>query len=362
MGRLTEDLARLRQNINESRESRIKDNAARSAQEIVRATSINTTIAGFASARANQAKVDKQSLEAFSSENTRSVVDFLGQFSKQHQANARQNREDRASFVADVAKKTADLIAEFDSNHKQTSEKAAKERSDFIANLGHEVASLIDQLNSTRNAQASESAHERAEFFSELARSIGHFLDETKTNRANNAKLSAEDRNRFVTSLAGQVASQLDSINQARAEMAKSTSEERAAFVSNLASSVAELIHEVASDRAGANAAFFEEVKPEKKKDTPKIAVPQAEVTIAKPDEQQKAEFRPEVSNEQEIVQPQATQPQEQLAESVQEGPESVTLWDSLVVKKGKGDHDKPKKKHQGLSLEDKQERKPDES
>jgi hypothetical protein len=35
-----------------------------------------------------------------------------------------------------------------------------------------------------------------------------------------------------------------------------------------------------------------------------------------------------------------------------QEQPESVTLWDSLVVKKGKSDHDKPKKKHHSSSNE----------
>jgi len=56
-----------------------------------------------------------------------------------------------------------------------------------------------------------------------------------------------------------------------------------------------------------------------------------------------------------EAIQP-ASQPQ-QGQEAAQEGPESVTLWDSLVVKKGKsGDHEKPKKKHHGSSVEDKQE------
>ena len=93
MGRLTEDLARLRLNINDSREARSKDNAERAAQEYVRATSVNTTIAGFASARANQAKVDAQALEAFATENTRNVVNLLGRFSSDHQDRARQGRE-----------------------------------------------------------------------------------------------------------------------------------------------------------------------------------------------------------------------------------------------------------------------------
>ncbi len=369
MGRLTEDLARLRLNINDSREARSKDNAERAAQEYVRATSVNTTIAGFASARANQAKVDAQALEAFATENTRNVVNLLGRFSSDHQDRARQGREDRASFVADVAKKTADLIAEYDSKHKEESERAAKERTDFIANLGHDVASLLESFSSTRNLQASESAHERAEFFSELARSISRFLDETKTNRANNAKLSAEERNNFVTSLVGQVSSQLDSINKARAELAKSSSEERAAFVSNLASGVAALIHELASDRAGANAAFFGEAKAEKKKDTPQIAVHQAEAVVVKPREREKADVLVQENNEQEyvqsqIVQVQATQPIEQesqVADSVQDVSEQPTLWDSLVVKKVK-EHDKPRKKHQGSTAEDRPENKPDEN
>ena len=106
----------------------------------------------------------------------------------------------------------------------------------------------------------------------------------------------------------------------------------------------------------------FEEAKAEKKKDTQKIVVPKAEVIVPKPEEQVKAEVSAEVSNEQEIVLAKVTEPQEQVIESVKEGPEAVTLWDSLVVKKGKGDHDKPKKKHQGSSFEDKPERNPEES
>jgi hypothetical protein len=49
------------------------------------------------------------------------------------------------------------------------------------------------------------------------------------------------------------------------------------------------------------------------------------------------------------------------VAESVQETSESHTLWESLVVKKGK-EHDKPRKKHQGSTAEDKPENKTDES
>ena len=361
MGRLTDDLAQLRQTIDNQRESRQKDNAERSAQEYVRATSVNTMIAGFAANRTEQAKIDAHALNDFVTVNTRSVVDLLDQFSSDHQAKSSEGRENRASFVADVAKKTADLMAEFDANHKDTSEKAAKERADFIADLGHEVASLLDNFNTTRVSQANEAAQERSEFFSDLASSISRFLSETQTNRSNDAKISSEDRNSFVSSLAEQVSSQVDAFNQARAEMAKSTSEERASFVSNLASGVASLINEVATDRAGANAAFFgKAVKSEKKNEIPNVSTHSSGIKGGKSHQEvsESAVVRAEVASERAIIKDEAIQPAvepQQEQEIAQDKPESVTLWDSLVVKKGKaGDHDKPKKKHHGSSAEDK--------
>ena len=365
MGRLTEDLARLRQNINSSRESRIRDDADRTAQEYIRASSVNTLIAGFASARANQAKVDAQARAAFVSENTNNLVSQLDRFSNEHQAVARQGREERASFVADVAKKTADLMAEYDAKHKEDSEAASRGRADFIANLGHEVAGLLENFNSTRSAQSREAAHERAEFFGDLARSISRFLVETKSVRANNAKLSSEERKSFIASLASQVSSQLESINQARAQMNKSTKEEREAFVSNLASTVASLINESASDRAGANAAFFGGVGAEKKKENLTVAVHQAEPVVAKPADQERSGVQIEAIKEATNSEEKGIQPLgevSEVVETVQGEPEPVTLWDSLVVKKVKsGDHEKPRKKHQAAA-EDNSENKPNES
>jgi hypothetical protein len=147
--------------------------------------------------------------------------------------------------------------------------------------------------------------------------------------------------------------------------MAKSTGEERAAFVSNLAGNVATLIHEAASERASANAAFFGGVvNSEKKNEIPEVAVRQAKVSIDKPVVRETSETQIVASNEPSNVQPEAIQPfvqPPQVAETVQDTQEPATLWDSLVVKKGKsGDHEKPKKKHHGTAVEDSQENKPD--
>ena len=92
-------------------------------------------------------------------------------------------------------------------------------------------------------------------------------------------------------------------------------------------------------------------------------------MAVLKPSEREKADVLVQESNEQEYVQPQtvqlqATQPIEQalqVADSVQDASEQPTFWDSLVVKKGK-DHDKPRKKHQGSTVEDRPENKPDEN
>ncbi len=364
MGRLTNDMARLRQNIDEKRENRVKENAERSEQEIIRATSVNTMIAGFASSHASQAKVDAQAREAFVSENTRSVFDLLDQISKEHQSVAHQSRNERAAFVTDVAKKTADLMAEFDANHKETSEKASKDRVEFISNLGHEVASLLENFNTSRNTQARDAAQERADFFRDLASSISQFLSDTQTHRANDARMSSEERNRFVSSLAEHVANQLESINQARSEMAKTTSEERATFVTNLASNVASLVHDAVSDRIGAHSAFFGGgAATEKKNEISKVATQPARVIAERPAAHESSQVQVEVKIEQTTIQPEATQPIDQpfnTVEPVRDDPESVTLWDSLVVKKGKADHEKSKKKHQGQT-EEISDKKPDE-
>jgi len=103
-----------------------------------------------------------------------------------------------------------------------------------------------------------------------------------------------------------------------------------------------------------------------KKNDIPKIVVSQAKASGDKPAARETSEAQVDAANEPSSVQPEAIQPFDQpppAAETVQDTPEPATLWDSLVVKKGKGgDHEKPKKKHHGTAGEENRDSKQGES
>jgi len=326
MGRLTEDMARLRQNIDNHRESRRMGQADRSGQERARVLNVNTLIAEFASTRAATARQDAQARTAFIAENTNNVLNLVGQFRSDRDSQARQSGQARA---------------------------------DFMAKLSQDTARLLADLQTTRSDQAQASAQQRAEFFSELAASIGQFLADTQAKRASDARLSAEERNRFATDLAGQVSSRLGDFHQALADMAKSGSEERAAFVAALVSNVAALIGEASEDRAGAHAAFFFSALPEKKKQDPKLALRANEESTANP--APVAVVETVQASVETPPPPVAETPAEPAPEATQSmgSAESNALWDSFVAKKpSSGDHEKSKKKHQAAD----QEKKPDET
>ena len=97
-----------------------------------------------------------------------------------------------------------------------------------------------------------------------------------------------------------------------------------------------------------------------KKNEIPKVSGQPSGVKGGKSHQEarESAVVHAEVVSEQANIKAESIQPEDQPQqeqETAQDKLESVTLWDSLVVKKGKGgDHDKPKKKHHGSSAEDK--------
>lgn len=255
MGHLTDNMARLRREIDDNREARL-------AQQHTRAIGVGTMLAEFASVRAHAAQRDARARKAFVvanevfvARNTNNVLRLLQELHGARQLMARQGREGRAAFVADVAQATVDLLARFDADRNEMAKRSAKQRADFVADFVADMARDIAGLLHARMHMAHAGARERARFVNQVATQVSAMLGDFHKTRARMARLSAEARSRYVKTVADEVSEQLESFYQARATIAmtKSTSSQRAAFVSSLAG----VVREVAQDRAAARRVFL---------------------------------------------------------------------------------------------------------
>lgn len=242
MGHLTDNMARLRREIDDNREARL-------AQQHTRAIGVGTMLAEFASVRAHAAQRDARARKAFVvanevfvARNTNNVLRLLQELHGARQLMARQGREGRAAFVADVAQATVDLLTRFDADRNEM----AKQRADFVADMARDIAGLLH----ARMHMAHAGARERARFVNQVATQVSAMLGDFHKTRARMARLSAEARSRYVKTVADEVSEQLESFHQARTAMAKSTASQRSA-------SLADVLHEAAQDRAASRRVFL---------------------------------------------------------------------------------------------------------
>jgi len=143
MGRLTDDMALLRRNIDSSRENRVTLQNARKF-------SISAQIADLASTRARNGLQDAKARAKFVADNANDVCRLLNDFHHLHQMMGRQGRKVRADFVNDLSKKTVGLLACFNADHKSMAERSARERADFIAKNSSSVAAFINDAAQDR--------------------------------------------------------------------------------------------------------------------------------------------------------------------------------------------------------------------
>jgi hypothetical protein len=143
MGRLTDDMAQLRRNIDGSRESRL-------AQQNARVSSVCSQIAGFAAARARDGQQDAYARAAFVTGNANDINRLLNDFRNNRRLAGQQAHEDRAAFVGNVSKDTRDLLGGFNADRRSMAERSSKDRSDFIANLTNGVAAFINEASQDR--------------------------------------------------------------------------------------------------------------------------------------------------------------------------------------------------------------------
>ncbi|WJV62752.1 hypothetical protein PCO87_00995 [Pectobacteriaceae bacterium C52] len=145
MGCLTDGMAQLRKNIDDSHESRI-------AQQNARVSSVSAQIAGFSTTRARNAAQDARARATFVADNVRGVNRMLSDFCHTREVMSRQQSEERATFVTDMSKKTLALLDGFNAERKSMAERCAKERADFIANVANDVAAFLSASEKDRMA------------------------------------------------------------------------------------------------------------------------------------------------------------------------------------------------------------------
>ena len=110
MGRLTDDMRRLRGDIDSSRSSRL-------AQTNEMQNNVKAQLADFASARIKNGQQDSQA---------------------------------RANFVSDMSKATSNLISDFNADRRSMAEQTSKQRADFITNLSNGVSAFINDIATDR--------------------------------------------------------------------------------------------------------------------------------------------------------------------------------------------------------------------
>ena len=144
MGRLTDDMAQLRSNIDSTRENRL-------AQQNARISSVSDQIADFAATRARNGQRDANDRATFVNENANNVNRMLSAFRHLHQEMGRQGREARAAFVTDVSMNTLNLLNGFHAEHKSMADRSAKERADFVAQNSSSVGAFINDAFQDRS-------------------------------------------------------------------------------------------------------------------------------------------------------------------------------------------------------------------
>lgn len=143
MGRLTNEMAQLRGDIDNSRASRL-------AQQNERVSSVSRQIADFAATRASNAARDSHERATFVANNANNINQTLGNFRLARQLMGQQGRESRAVFASNMAKETSDLLKGFNANRKSMAESSAKDRADFMTNMSNTVAAFINEAAQDR--------------------------------------------------------------------------------------------------------------------------------------------------------------------------------------------------------------------
>jgi hypothetical protein len=156
MGRLTDGMTQLREEIDSSRESRL-------IQQNQRVSDVSVQLTDFAETRIRNSKQDAHARATFVTGNANSVNGLLSDFYHARQVMGQQGREGRANFVSYSSRFTLDLLTGFNIDRKNMAQRTAKERADFMTSLTGSVSAFINE-----SAQDRAGAH--AAFFGRVSK------------------------------------------------------------------------------------------------------------------------------------------------------------------------------------------------
>lgn len=217
MGRLTEDMARLRQEIDSGHD-------IRSVQRRARTKEIREHLNATRMHRGSTSIADADSRARFVKKNSEYISSFLAEVTKLQAANARFDAKARAEFTSELVRSTNQHLREFRDQFETNSRNASRVRNQFVDALGKNVSATIDRNRSSRLLTAKADSQGRAHFVRSLGEEVSNTL---ATNREEHAKASQKQGADLL------------------------------AFVSGLTKGVSSLIGAYSEDREGARRAFF---------------------------------------------------------------------------------------------------------
>jgi hypothetical protein len=143
MGRLTDDMTRLRSDIDSSHDQRRANQSARNH-------SVRALLSDFAKTRAFNASKDARQRAQAVADNRHDVSRLLNDFSRTRQANSRKSRAERRAFVSGVKRNTQQLLTKFAVDHKNMARRSVTARADFVSDMANSVAALISEITQDR--------------------------------------------------------------------------------------------------------------------------------------------------------------------------------------------------------------------
>ena len=224
MGRLTEDMTRLRQEIESGRDSR----------------------------------ADKRRVLGLDIEEQRGATQlFLRDVKSRRLVAARRDALARADFISSNATSVSRFLADTAASQAASAREAARTRREFVTRIASETVAHLGGFRRSFEAASARAAQERTDFVNALGSSVAKELDGVRARRKKNADIDALERQRFVNDVGKSVANLLQENAESRAESSAKTAAGLGAFVRDLAGTVSNLLNDYSDDRSGAREGFF---------------------------------------------------------------------------------------------------------
>ena len=246
MGRLTEEMTRLREDV---------DNLSRERNSFIKGLGSDTAEmqAGFRDDHQKMAETEKKKRVEFLNELSTNVADMQTGFRQERKENAEQSIKELNAFVSNLRTSVSQMQNEF-----------GKDRNAMISNLRTELAETLEMLEAFRKdfAQSSKEDREsRTAFLTHLKKDVVLLQQTFNEERCVAAEKINKELKTFVSNLGSTVYQMQNKFHESHENMARAGREERKVFVADLQGEVAQSRKVFGDDLAGARAAWVSKKK-----------------------------------------------------------------------------------------------------